>query len=282
MSNNLYEVQKLHCKYESTNYIALEVDELSIQEGSIVFIVGPSGVGKSTILETLGVMNNTIVPSNDTKLKFHTKGTSEDFLKLWHRKEKMIADFRKQYMSFIFQNTNLFTSLSVYENIMLPALFQGTNYNDTVQKAKEILNSIAKDLKKDKKIAEISEGERQRVAFARAMTTQFSVLFADEPTGNLDAANAENLMTHLQAHLKEHNQTAVIVTHEMEQALKYADKIVFISKRKFENSDKTYGYIGNDMTYHRNEKSLQNGSSDGKEWSEEDLLTYLKQELITN
>lgn len=282
MSNNLYQVQNLYCRYPSITHKVLEVENLNIKEGEIVFIVGPSGVGKSTILETLGVMNNTIDPTDETLLKFEKGNIKVDFTKLWQKPEKTVADFRKQFMSFIFQNTNLFTSLSVYENIILPAILQGDDYEEAVKKAKSILNSIAKDLKKDKKIAEISEGERQRVAFARAMTTNYSVLFADEPTGNLDLANADRLMTHLKSYLREQENTAIIVTHDIGQAIKYADKVVLINKHYFENSTKTFGFIGENTTFKKDTSKWENISGNGSEWTETELMTYFKKELNAN
>lgn len=251
MVENLFEVNNLSCRYPSANYAALQVNQLTIQNGEIVFVVGRSGVGKSTFLETLGLMNNTIVSGSNVTLSFHPpygfKAVS--FPRLWSDSEKKVADFRKTHMSFIFQNTNLFKTLNVYQNIVLPAVLQGSSYQKAEDRTKQLLSEIGPDINNDKKIYEISEGQRQRVAFARAMVAQHSVLFADEPTGNLDQDHANNLMAILRNSLQKQGKTAIIVTHDRSQAKSFADKIVEIQEQSFEDKEFVYGLINDKAIY---------------------------------
>lgn len=244
MNNLIYNIKNLECQYANSPFPVLTVETLQIHRGQVVFIVGPSGVGKSTILETMGLMNNTIVRNPDSHIDFITdKGTKIDLSKLWDKSERVLSRFRLENLSFIFQSTNLMATLNVYENIILPSLLQGNGKKVAIDKAKKVLKKIAPDINGHKKISEISGGERQRVAFARAILGDFAVLFADEPTGNLDKANATNLLQSLMEYLHEAKRTAVIVTHDVDLAVKHADKIVFIEKVSRENSQSSYGII---------------------------------------
>ena len=128
----LFEIEKLRCSYdkdyrEGESKVVLEIEHLCIPKGKRVFIVGESGIGKSTILETLGLMNNTIVPSNETKVLFHDKkGCVIDLAKLWqYKSEKRLSDFRLKNYSFIFQSTNLMRNFTAFENISFTRMLQG-------------------------------------------------------------------------------------------------------------------------------------------------------------
>jgi len=121
----LYEVRNIHCQYRSSTRPVLQLDELNIYRGQVYFIVGASGVGKSTILETLGLMNNTIVCSNNSVMTFHGQTGTEDLTSIWSKKEQDQANFRKKYLSFIFQSTNLFLNLTAYENASISQVLHG-------------------------------------------------------------------------------------------------------------------------------------------------------------
>lgn len=284
MAESLYQIRNLYCQYETSPYPVLYVDELDIHKGSVVFIVGPSGVGKSTILETLGLMNNTIKTNEESLFEFQNgQHQKEDLLKLWKKNEKEIANFRKQHLSFIFQNTNLFSTLTVYENIVLPALLQGDPKREAIRKAKNILKEIAPNVNGHKKISEISGGEQQRVSFARSIIAKSSILFADEPTGNLDASNAANIMSKLISYLHNNNSTAVIVTHDIGLTVKHADKIVYINKKTLnENNNYSYGKISNDSTFIKQGNYWKPRNKDDEFWSEKDIYNYLIEVLEKN
>ncbi|MCC5917536.1 MAG: ABC transporter ATP-binding protein, partial [Cryomorphaceae bacterium] len=233
---NLFEIKKVFCQYPKSDSPVLFIDEMSIQRGEIVFFVGESGVGKSTVLETLGLMNNTLVHDDGSSFKFFERENKTiDFFQLWKKNKSSLSDFRKRHLSFIFQETNLFNNLSAYDNVLISQLLQGQE----VFKAKELVNSYLNMIFKEetvneivagKEIQKLSGGQRQRLAFLRAVSVNFSVLFADEPTGNLDINNANKLIQFLVNQCRNENKTVVIVTHDITLAAKYGTKIFCIEK----------------------------------------------------
>ena len=281
----LFEIKKLKCAYNSER-VVLEIDELIIPKGKIVFIVGVSGVGKSTILETLGMMNNTIQPSTDTVFNFYPDEIKPaiPLSTLWTKNDKALSAFRNNFYSFIFQNTNLMNNLTAYENVYITSLIQGLSLSQALPHTKQVLEDIQlEEITPDSKINELSGGQRQRLAFARAISPQFTVLFGDEPTGNLDFNNAENLMELLRNKFKNvaMNKSAIIVSHDMNLALKFADQIIYIEKR-FEinlKGDKIpYGYIDTQNTYERTHRTeIWNNST--KSFSTEELKSLLFKQL---
>jgi ABC-type lipoprotein export system ATPase subunit len=227
----LYKISGLKCSYNQGKRIVLEIDELEIPAGKIVFIIGMSGIGKSTILETLGMMNNTIFRPESSGFVFYDPATHDEInlAALWKQNDTIISGFRNKHFSFIFQNTNLMYNLTAYENIYITQLIQGKPLQEVKSRTKEILRIIGlDDIKEKQYVSSLSVGQKQRLAFARAIVTDFTVLFCDEPTGNLDMNNAYNLMDILQRNIYEHNRTAIIVTHDIDLAIKYADTIINI------------------------------------------------------
>ena len=231
---NYFEIENLDCSYDNGKQnpkVVLEIKHLSIPQGKVVFIVGQSGCGKSTILETLGLMNNTIVASEKTKLTFNpTEKNEVDFCKVWQNKNKVLSEIRRNYFSFIFQQTNLMKNFSIEENSLLPKLIKGgsNKYEDTLRNIG--LEQILVENKT--KPGELSGGQQQRLAFVRAILPDFKVLFGDEPTGNLDPDNAENLIKIIDDEIHaDTSKTAIIVSHSIELAEKYADVIIKIHKR---------------------------------------------------
>jgi len=234
MSQILYDLKNVVCSYDGIHPV-LKVENLQIMGGQLVVMIGKSGVGKSTILETLGLMNNTLV---DGEITFIPEGNSQYKLSdLWNE-ETLLSDIRNSHMSFIFQNTNLMHNFTAYENACIPLLLQGVDIDIALQRVEKAMDQVGlKEIKKDNHVAELSGGQRQRLAFVRAITPDFSVLFGDEPTGNLDENNSNELMKVIQEALAEKNKTSIIVSHNIELSLAFADQIIMMVK------DNGYGEI---------------------------------------
>ena len=261
-TTSLYEIKGLRCSYdkryeEGQSRVVLEIDHLAIPRGKRVFIVGESGIGKSTILETLGMMNNTIVPDGQSSLIFTDKdGKVTDMKRLWDTGGRTLADFRLRNYSFIFQNTNLMKNFTVYENIAFTRMLQGFSQFSCFQRTKKVLVDLGLDHVDERRMAqELSGGQQQRLAFARAILPDFTVLFGDEPTGNLDAENARRVMEILTDKMREHEgATAIIVSHDMHLATSFADIVIKIRKQlrpvKAEDGEEvSYGYVDDSCVY---------------------------------
>lgn len=250
--NYLFDIKNLKCAYNS-NRVILVVKNLKIPFGKIVFIVGESGVGKSTILETLGLMNNTIIFDSDTVLNYQSTPDSEivDILELWKEKgERKLSETRLKDFSFIFQQTNLMKNFTAWENIAITRMLQGKPRGESIIRTKEVLSVLGLnqiDFKRE--VFKLSGGQQQRLAFARAIVPDFSVLFGDEPTGNLDPGTAEKVMNILKQILKDENRihkdaTAIIVSHSIELAVEFGDIIIKIHSIPVDNDDNNrYGLI---------------------------------------
>jgi ABC-type lipoprotein export system ATPase subunit len=232
MNKNIFEIRALKCKYESNPFPVLEIEELNIEKGSKTFFIGPSGVGKSTILETLGLMNDTIYePKRNNSVFDFIYGKRQSLIDIWSKKESAIAEFRNQHLSFIFQNTNLFKTLSAYDNIAISAILQGKTKDEAMRKTKKIVARILPDILENKPITELSGGQRQRIAFARAIVTDYAVLFADEPTGNLDRSTADLVMDVLNEYIIANSAALFVVTHDIDIAKK-AQKLYLLEDKK--------------------------------------------------
>ena len=145
----LFEIENLRCSYdrnysEGHSKVVLEIRDLTIPMGKKVFIVGESGIGKSTILEVLGLMNNTIVPQSDSKFLFYdSDGKTVDLLALWNDgSDDALSEFRLKHFNFIFQSTNLMRNFTAYENIALTRMLQGYSQADSFRKATEVLEDL--------------------------------------------------------------------------------------------------------------------------------------------
>lgn len=249
----IYDIQGMNCSYKksvaSQADIVLEIDSLKIPKGKVIFFVGPSGIGKSTILETLGFMNRTVASVS----KFEYNGS--DVREIWTWKDKKISDFRNKEFSFIFQQCNLMQNFTAYENVMATALIQNTSKDVARKQTNELLKLMGLPSNEDRPIYQYSGGQQQRLAFARAILPRFNVLFGDEPTGNLDVKSAENLMNVLISVIKEKNASAIIVSHDMHLAVTYADMIVQIQRVSRETEqvgvDYSYGLINAKSIYER-------------------------------
>ncbi len=191
-------------KYYDNLHVLKGVD-LHIQKGEIVSIVGASGAGKTTLLQILGTLDNPH-KSNDTSLEVN----SENILIM---KDKALSKFRNTHLGFIFQFHQLLPEFTALENVCIPAFIGGKDKKQTETEAKRLLEYLGLSHRIDHKPNELSGGEQQRVAVARALINKPAVIFADEPSGNLDTASAENLHQLFFKLRDEFGQTFVIVTH---------------------------------------------------------------------
>ena len=199
------------------NYNDLQVlkgVDIIVNKGEIVSIVGSSGAGKSTLLHILGSLDK----ANSGEIWINNK-------RIDTLKEKELAKFRNQHIGFVFQFHHLLPEFTALENVCIPGWIAGTNKNDLVTRELELLKILGLQDRASHKPLELSGGEQQRVAVARALINNPDIVFADEPTGNLDSKHAQELhelFLHLQ---KTMGQTFLIVTHN-EALAKMSDRVV--------------------------------------------------------
>lgn len=194
---------------------ALRGVNMEVSEGEIVAIVGASGAGKSTLLQILG----TLMPADSGKIEI--AGTSVADLS-----EKALAAFRNRHIGFVFQFHHLLPEFSALENVMMPALIGGTSRKESESRARELLEMVGMQHRLTHKPVEMSGGEQQRVAIARALINRPSVMLADEPTGNLDTANRDEIIKMFMQVRDTLHQTIVMVTHDESLASVVDRKIV--------------------------------------------------------
>lgn len=272
MSENIYQIRNLNCSYNNGEKIVLTVDKLDIPKGKVTMFLGASGSGKSTILETLGLMNSTM--TNQSQVLLFAGDETINYADLYEKSEAETAVIRNKYFSFIFQETNLMRNFSVYENACLTLMMQGVSRKDAEKKVSDMLGSMDLSMiNRSTKPFDLSGGQKQRVAFVRAIVPEFKVLFGDEPTGNLDVNNAKRLITVLYNELKAKNASAIIVTHDLKLALTFADCLVVLEKRNVpgssENEPDEQGYIFEDNVFHRQNREWK--SAIGMQYSNDDL-----------
>ncbi len=181
--------------------------QLEVEKGSIVAIVGASGAGKSTLLQILGSLDS----PDEGEVKIN--GTN-----LFAQPAKLLAEFRNKNLGFVFQFHNLLPEFSAVENVMIPGLIGRGEEKKIKSRAMELLSSLNLEARAHHKPSELSGGEQQRVAVARALINSPLLIFADEPSGNLDSKNASELHQLFFQLRKDFNQTFVIVTHNTEFA----------------------------------------------------------------
>ena len=197
--------QNIYKSYEGLE--VLKGVSLNIKQGEIVSIIGASGAGKSTLLQILG----TLTKSDKGSIQINNQT-------IQNLNSKDLSKFRNQEIGFIFQEHQLLPEFSALENACLPYWIQKGSKKDAEIRAKEILSELGLADRLNHKPMELSGGEQQRVAVARALINKPSVIFADEPSGNLDSANAKKLHKLFFELRERHDQTFVIVTHNREFA----------------------------------------------------------------
>ncbi|WP_298511599.1 ABC transporter ATP-binding protein [uncultured Kordia sp.] len=184
--------------------------DLNIKKGEIVSIIGASGAGKTTLLQILGTLDK-MSPKQGSSLVINNIKTEE-------LSEKELAKFRNNHIGFIFQFHQLLPEFTAIENVCIPAFIKNTDKVAAEKRAKELLDFLGLSNRYDHKPNELSGGEQQRVAVARALMNKPAIIFADEPSGNLDSESAENLHNLFFKLREEFGQTFVIVTHNKELA----------------------------------------------------------------
>ena len=198
------------------NLQVLKGIDLTINKGEVVAIVGPSGAGKTTLLQIIGTLDT---PDNG-KLFINETETGK-------LSEKELAAFRNKNIGFVFQFHQLLPEFTALENVMIPALIAREKASDAEKRAKEILDFMKLSDRMTHKPAELSGGEKQRVAVARALINNPAVILADEPSGSLDTKNKEELHSLFFELRDQMHQTFVIVTHD-EQLAANTDRVIHI------------------------------------------------------
>lgn len=198
------------------NLQVLKGIDLTINKGEVVAIVGPSGAGKTTLLQIIGTLDT---PDNG-KLLINETETGK-------LSEKELAAFRNKNIGFVFQFHQLLPEFTALENVMIPALIAREKASDAEKRAKEILDFMKLSDRMTHKPAELSGGEKQRVAVARALINNPAVILADEPSGSLDTKNKEELHSLFFELRDRMHQTFVIVTHD-EQLAANTDRVIHI------------------------------------------------------
>ncbi|MEG0852550.1 MAG: ABC transporter ATP-binding protein [Angelakisella sp.] len=194
--------------------VALKRINFSINRGEICCIFGTSGSGKSTLLNQLAGMEK---PTKG--------GVKIGGVPISHLNEDQLAAFRQKHIGFVFQSYNLLPMLTATENVALPLLFRGMPEAERNAIAKDMLQRVGLGHRMEHFPGQMSGGQQQRAGIARAFITKPDVVFADEPTGNLDTKTTKEIMTMIQSFARDYNQTIILVTHDPEMT-EYADQIV--------------------------------------------------------
>ncbi|WP_297329760.1 ABC transporter ATP-binding protein [uncultured Bacteroides sp.] len=201
--------------------VALENVNLEVNKGEFLSIMGPSGCGKSTLLNVMGLLD---APTSGT---IEIANTKVDGMK-----DKELAAFRNQKLGFVFQSFHLINSLNVLDNVELPLLYRKISAKERRRLAEEVLNKIGLGHRMRHMPTQLSGGQCQRVAVARAIIGNPEILLADEPTGNLDSKMGAEVMELLHQLNKEDGRTIVMVTHNEEQAKQTSRTIHFFDGRQ--------------------------------------------------
>lgn len=199
---------------------ALNGVDFFINRGEFCSIVGTSGSGKSTLLNMLAGLEK------PTKGEIVIAGEHIET-----KKENQLVAFRREHIGFIFQSYNLLPALNAIENVALPLTFQGVGKKERIKRANELLDMVGLSTHKKHRPTQMSGGQQQRVGMARALVVKPEIIFADEPTGNLDSVTSEEMMQLMRRVVTERHQTLVMVTHD-DHLASYADRIIRIKDGK--------------------------------------------------
>ncbi|WP_426278139.1 ABC transporter ATP-binding protein [Chryseobacterium sp. S-02] len=201
----MIKAKNIHKSYG--NLEVLKGVDIHIKIGEVVSIVGESGAGKSTLLQILGTLD---LPSNSKNFGTEITIAGESFINM---NDKQLSKFRNQNIGFVFQFHQLLPEFTALENVLLPTKIAGANEKEAIEKAYALFEDLKIEQRLHHKPNQLSGGEAQRVAVARALINSPKIIFADEPTGNLDSKNADDLHRLFFDLRDKYNQTFVIVTH---------------------------------------------------------------------
>jgi putative ABC transport system ATP-binding protein len=223
----MIEVRGLRKEYieEESSTMALQGVDFSIDQGEFVSIMGPSGSGKSTLLHILSFLDR---PTSGSYSFFGKKIDDMTDVELAH--------VRNKDMGFVFQSFNLLSRLTVYDNVEIPLLYSDLSPSERRRRIENAVRSVGLEEKLYQEAGRLSGGQKQRVAIARALVTEPNVIFADEPTGNLDSQSGAQVMEILES-LHDKGRTIILVTHETYTA-EFANRIINIKDGKIESDKK--------------------------------------------
>ncbi len=230
--NVVVEVEDLYKIYKvGTNKVrALNGVSFQVYEGEFCAIVGTSGSGKSTLLNMLAGLEH------PTKGQIAIRGQHIETMN-----EKQLVTFRREHVGFIFQSFNLMGTMTTIENVALPLTFRGMPKKERLKRAERMVKLVGLEKHKKHKPNQMSGGQQQRVGMARALVLNPDIVFADEPTGNLDSVTSAEMMNLMRNVVNKHHKTLVMVTHD-NQLASYADRIIHIKDGKIlrieDNKDK--------------------------------------------
>jgi putative ABC transport system ATP-binding protein len=213
----IIKTEKLTKEYDvgSQKVKALDGIDLSVEKGEFISIMGPSGSGKTTLMNIIGCLDT---PSDGS---YHLNDKSVSDLS-----EDELANIRNEEIGFVFQSFHLLARNSAFDNVMLPLKYAGTNKKDAIKRSNEALEKVGLSDRLNHTPSELSGGQQQRVAIARALVNKPSILFADEPTGNLDSKTGADVMN-IFKELNANGQTIILITHE-DSIAKQSNRIITI------------------------------------------------------
>jgi putative ABC transport system ATP-binding protein len=225
--SNIIEVKNLKKVYHDgkTETVALNSVSFSVRQGEFVAIMGASGSGKSTLLHLLGLLDD---PSSGT---YHFNGKD---VGSYSRNE--LADIRNREIGFVFQAFNLLPRTSVLENVKLPLVYSNIPESEWNERAEKAVGAVGLEHRMYHEPAELSGGEKQRVAIARALVTDPAIIFADEPTGNLDSKSGKKVMSIIQNLNETAKKTIVLITHETSTA-EHSERIIRLLDGEIESDE---------------------------------------------
>lgn len=224
---NIIEVKNLKKTYhDGADTVVLRGLTFNIRKGEFMAIMGPSGSGKSTLLHVLGLLDE---PTGGT---YHLDGKN-----VANFSGEELADLRNRKLGFVFQAFNLLPRTSVLDNVKLPLYYSNVPEIEWDARARKAVEDVGLGHRMDFEPSELSGGEKQRVAIARALVTDPEVIFADEPTGNLDSKSGKNVMAIIQHLNEEHGKTIVLITHETSTA-EHSERIIRLLDGEIESDEK--------------------------------------------